>query len=807
MNHPHIAQVFGLETVKAGGPEGQAAGRAIVMEFVAGRSLEAAIGTTGIPLGDALPLARQIADALEAAHERGIIHRDLKPANIMLTLDGQVKVLDFGLAKAADPSSSSGSVSESPTLTARATQMGMIIGTAAYMSPEQARGKSVDRRADVWAFGVVLYEMLTGQRAFAGPEITDVLAKVIERDADFDRLPPATPATIRTLLRRCLTKDPKQRLRDIGEARVTIDEVIAGRAGHDAPKVAGVAASRTRPSWLPWGIAGLLAVTSLYLIARPPATVSPPQSISAALSLPSDVEFYGNSVLSADGAVAAFIGVRQGVRQIYIRRLDTAEVVPVPGSETASVCGLSPDGSQVVFVNSFGLLMRMSIDGTASQQLATSADYTLSVTWGPDDRVIFAKDAVLWSVPAAGGEGRALTSLDAAQGEVRHHAPVVSTDAAFLFYQSLGGANGTEFKLKALELANGTVTVVADDNSQAVWASADQIVLARDSALFVGRLQNGRLEGTPVRLYDDVAQDQGGSASADVSDTGNLIAAIADVSLGRLFWVSMAGVDTPVAGPVREYTNPRLSPDGRIVLFNGRDGLWTLDIARGTLTKIASGLGFGVWIDSTRIAYRVNTGVVTMSADGTGGAVPLKGTQYNDYPASVSSDGALLATVRINQATSGDVYVFPLDGSGPARPFLATPAYEGGGQFSPDGKWMLFTSDENGAPEVYLTPFPAADRRIPVSSDGGLHPLWSGDGRRILYRAGQRMMAVDVTPGDEPRLSPPRVLFDRQYKFGPNLSLPHYSLGLDGQSLLMVKEEAGARSLSFISHWLQRPGR
>jgi hypothetical protein len=292
MNHPHIAQVFGLETVKAGGSEGQAAGRAIVMEFVAGQSLEAAIGTSGIPLADALPIARQIADALEAAHERGIIHRDLKPGNIMLTPDGQVKVLDFGLAKATVPSSSSGSVSESPTLTARATQMGMIIGTAAYMAPEQARGKSVDRRADVWAFGVVLYEMLTGQRAFAGPEITDVLAKVIERDADFDRLPAGTPAAIRTLLRRCLTKDPKQRLRDIGEARVTIDDVITGRAGDDAPKGAGVAASRTAPSWLPWALAGLLGALSLFLLARPPAVMSPAQSISAALNLPSDVEFF-----------------------------------------------------------------------------------------------------------------------------------------------------------------------------------------------------------------------------------------------------------------------------------------------------------------------------------------------------------------------------------------------------------------------------------------------------------------------------------------------------------------------------------
>ena len=800
LNHPGIAQVYGLEV--------SGATRAIVMELVDGQSLEAAIGTSGIPLADALPIAQQIAEALEAAHERGIVHRDLKPANIMLTGHGQVKVLDFGLAKALDPSTASGSVSDSPTLTARATQLGTIIGTAPYMSPEQARGKRVDRRADIWAFGVVLYEMLTGQRAFGGAEITDVLARVIEREPDLGRLPVGTPPAIRALLSRCLTKDPSRRLRDIGEARVTIDDVRAGRASGETSTGPNASPPLMRPSWWPWGIAGAMALVSVFLLIRPQPSPPAAQSVSAALSLPETVEFYASPALSADGKVAAFIGVREGVRRVYIRRLDDFEVTPLPGSVNGNVCALSPDGSSVVFVNTAGHLMRMSVDGRESRQLATSTDYSNSVSWGAGDRIVFGREDTVWSVPATGGEAHAVTSLDPARGEIRHQDPVVSTDGRLLFFQSVAGANATEFRLEALELATGAITVVTDDKSLPVWATADRIVLARDGALFTAGLQNGRLSGAPVRVLDALANNPGGSPAASVTNAGTLLAAGAAVSLGRLFWVSDSGIETPVGGPIRNYQNPRLSPNGREVLFNGGDGEWILDVARGTLRRVGPpGAGFGMWLEATRIVYRANASLVSASSDGTGGTTPVEGTRFNDYPASVSPDGKTLAMIRISPDTAGDIYLVPTDGSGPPQPFIATPAYEGGAQISPNGKWMAYTSDESGEPEVFLTSYPTPGQKIPISSGGGLHPLWNRDGRRIFYRSGQRMMAVDLASADEPRPSPPRVLFEGQYKFGPNLSLPHFSLGPDGKSLLLVREEPGARSLTLITNWLDRAGK
>jgi len=798
LTHPNIAQIYGVE--RAG------TGQVLVLEYVHGEDLSDRTARGALPLADALPIARQVAEAVEAAHESGVIHRDLKPGNIKVTPDGRVKVLDFGLAKAVDPPPATGSVSESPTLTARATQLGVILGTAAYMAPEQARGKPVDRRADVWAFGAVLYEMLTGQRAFGGDDITAVLARVIEREPDLTRLPAGTPPDVRHLIARCMTKDPTRRLRDIGEARVTLDDVVSGRTGAGSEPAVRAAAARRGPPLVPWGIAAALAVLSLYLLAGPRRQDANTPAVNAALNLPTDVEFFASPQLSADGSTAAFVGVREGVRKVFIRRLDSFDVLPLPGTEVTSVVALSPDGSSVALVTNESHVLRVSTDGTVSQRLATSADFTAALAWGADDRIVFGRDGRLWSVAASGGEAQALTTLAADRSETRHQLPMVSSDAAVVFYQSYGGARGDEIELHAIDQAAGTRWVVTRDDSQAIWASADRIVLARDGALFTTGLRDGRLTGSPVRVYDDLLYTVNSGWAASMSDSGSLLAASANVARGQLMWVSPAGVETPVGGPVRSYDNPRLGPDGRRVVFSDGDGLWMLDVSRGAVSRVAPGGRFPIWIDANRIAYRLVTGLFVMRADDPGTAELLPDTGYNDYPASVSPDGTTMGIVRITATTSGDVYLVPLDGSGPPVPFIATEAYEGGAQFSPDGRWMAYTSDETGAPEVYLTPYPAANRRFPVSSDGGLHPLWSRDGRRIYYRTGQRMMAVDVTLGDEPILSTPKVLFERQYRFGPNLSIPHYGLGPDGDTLLMVKEEPGAGSLNLLTHWLQRPG-
>ena len=344
LNHPNIAAIYGLEETD-GKPF-------LALELVEGEDLKQQLARGAIPVPEALEIGEQIAEALEEAHGKGIVHRDLKPANVKLTPDGKVKVLDFGLAKAwAGDASGMGSapsaLSQSPTLAHTGTVAGVILGTAAYMSPEQARGKRVDRRADVWAFGAVLYEMLTGERAFAGAGITDVLARVLEREPDLGRLPADTPPAIRTLIARCLTKDPRRRLRDIGEARVTIDDLRAGRAAGATSTGPDASTARARPSWLPWGIAGAMALVSLFLLARPQTSPPAARSVSAALSLPETVEFYASPALSADGTVAAFIGVREGVRQVYIRRLDDFQVTAIAGSESGSVCASNWKSSSI----------------------------------------------------------------------------------------------------------------------------------------------------------------------------------------------------------------------------------------------------------------------------------------------------------------------------------------------------------------------------------------------------------------------------------------------------------------------------
>ncbi|HXV61703.1 MAG TPA: protein kinase, partial [Vicinamibacteria bacterium] len=449
LNHPHIAQVYAVEETLNGS--------VIVMELVEGDDLSTRLSRGVLPAAEALALARQIAEALEAAHERGIVHRDLKPANVKVTPEGNIKILDFGLAKNVETTASgSGSISESPTLAARGTALGVILGTAAYMAPEQARGKPVDRRADIWAFGAVLYEMLTGRRPFEGDDVTEVLARVIEREPDLDGIPKETPVAIRHLVARCLTKDPRQRLRDIGEARVTLDDVISGR--HDDEAAPGVAAPgpSTGSRLLPWSLVAVLAVLSLYLLARPvPTTATRDATLSVSLNLPPNVEFYSSHSLSSDGSVASFIGVREGVRQIYIRHLDSFEMTAVPGSESATVATVSPDGSRVAFVNNDGLLFQAAVDGSVTQELASPVDIMAGLAWGPDDQIVFGRNDQLFRVPAQGGAVEALTS-GGPNDRMRHERPVISTDGSFLYYQAISLANDRTIEARSIDLKTET---------------------------------------------------------------------------------------------------------------------------------------------------------------------------------------------------------------------------------------------------------------------------------------------------------------------------------------------------------------
>jgi Tol biopolymer transport system component len=808
LNHPGIAHVHGLEEAPPSGAV-RTRVRALVMELVEGEDLSQRIARGPIPVREAMAIARQIADALEAAHEHGVVHRDLKPANVKIKDDGSVKVLDFGLAKAfGEPQAASHPGIDpalSPTVASPMTQVGVILGTAAYMAPEQARGKIVDRRADVWAFGCVLYEMLTGTRAFPGDEITDVLARVIERDADWRAVPQDTPPAVRQLLTRCLTKDPKQRLRDIGEARVALDASIVGTHAGAAPE-ASAAVIRPRAGIrgaLPWGLAALLALTTLAAMLRSGADSALP-ALSASIMLPPDVEFFARGALSADGTVAAFVGVRAGIRQVWVRRLSDFTMSALRGSETASTACLSPDGAAVAFITSDGRLIRLSIVGGVSQMLAT-ADLTGSLVWRLDDTIVFAQQGRLVSIPSAGGDPTPLTTLDT-QRESSQRFPVASTDGAVVLFNSFGAQGSPDIRLEAVVLRDGSRHTLLSDGSQPIWASSDRLIFARDNALFATGFATNppRLTGSASRVLENVALTPVGGWAAAVSDTGTLLVGGNEVSLGRLVWVTEAGIERPLGGPARSYGNPRLSPDGRMVLFSDNDGLWTLDVEREAVARIAAGTaGYPAWLpDSRRVVFRGLGGLQIGRADGEGSVESVAATSALDFPASASPDGSTLALVRLSSDTSGDIYLLPLAPPGAPRPLLATRAYEGGAQFSPDGKWIAYTSDDSGRAEVYLRPFPGPDRRWPVSTAGGLHPMWSPDGRRVFYRNEQEMLAVDVEFSPQVRLSAPRRLFDRRYAFGPNLSIPNYSISRS-REFVLVKEEPGARSLGLVVNWLQ----
>jgi Tol biopolymer transport system component len=814
LNHPHIATIYGLEAAENV--------RAIVMELVDGPTLAERIAQGRLAWPEALGLAHQIADALEAAHEKGIIHRDLKPANIKLTAEGTVKVLDFGLAKALDPGGAGGSASTSPTLTARATQMGVILGSAAYMSPEQARGKAVDRRADIWAFGCVLYELATGRRAFDGEEITDVLARLIERDPDWRALPPDTPDGVRGLLERCLTKDPKARLRDMGEARIAIERVRDDRDRRPGPIPAppdgasvAVPARVARKIRLVALVVGLVMFALGALTWSALATGGPGAGplVRAHIRLPANVEFFGGPSISDDGRVLAFIGVDQGVRQLFVRGLDEEEMRPVAGTEMATTISLSPDGRFAAVVGTDLQVKRVTFSNGVVEPLAPGGEILSRPVWAGNGTIVFERAGTI--VARSASEERVLAAPDRGAGEVALAWPLVAEDGRdVLFTVRHAGTSRVEYRVERVPLGGGPRVRVLEGAEQVIHAAAGRMVFSRQGQLFrieIGPRGDERAVAPPVRLADEVGIGTTGILAASVSRTGTLFAAPPTISAGQFTWVSMSGVERPIAGPVRRLQNPRVAPDGRSIAFSDGGVIWTLDPLRGTYARASSEtepiIGYPAWSkDGTRLYFRSGRGIQVQRADGQGQAQVLPDTTANDFPAGFSADGETLVLLRISPATAGDIVTMPA-GGGPVTPLVATAAFEGGPQVSPDGRWLLYVSNESGRLEIYLRPFAGGDRRWPVSGDGGLHPLWSRDGRRIFYRSGARMMAVDFDPTPDVRLGTPAVLFTRRYEFGANITIPNYSLSADGREFLMVQGQPGGRYLLLTLNWSQHLGK
>jgi serine/threonine-protein kinase len=844
LNHPNIAAIYGLER--------SGATTALVMELVEGPTLADRIAQGAIPLDEALPIARQIAEALEAAHEQGIIHRDLKPANIKVREDGTVKVLDFGLAKAMEPAGAAGSkeqdpaygLSMSPTLSLHATLAGVILGTAAYMAPEQAKGRSVDRRADVWAFGAVLYEMLAGKKAFAGDDISDTLVSVLRDEPDWAALPADVPASARQVLRVCLQKDPKKRVRDMSAIRLALDGAFDAPAQQTDATPALPATRRAR--WrqaLPWAVGafvfgGLAAGTGVWMRpAAPPARVA-----HFVIATPADPPFQvaGQTsvvAMSPDGSRLAY-RIHRGASTatngvLYQRALGQLEPTLIVGTEGAGGFFFSPDGNWIGFSSNVdNTLKRISVSGGPSQTICALDGFLRGASWGPDDTIVFATQASkgLRRVPAAGGAAQVLTKVDPARGETDHFWPEVLPDGKGVVFTAWNGT-AERSRIVALTLSSGpsgNVSDVVRGGSQPHVSPTGHLVYAAGGTLSAIWFNAGSLEavGNPVPVMEGVASSpDAGAANYAIAADGSLVyvkGSLTAVGQRTLVWVDRKGQESAINVPPRAYTYARLSPDGTRVALDARDqqnDIWIWDLGRETLQRLTTDPGLNrapVWTpDGTRVAFTAAPegsveSIYWQKADGSGVPERLRVGSTIQGPASFSPDGKRLV-FNTPLFAPHDIGMLSLDGERREEMLLKAKFSETNGAVSPDGRWLAYQSDESGQAEVYLAPFPDVNTsKRQVSTRGGTRPLWSKDGRELFYYvAPDTIMALPVRPGADVVLGNPQVVVKGPYAVAVNAGR-HYDVSPDGQRFLLLKDvpaadgqKPAAPEIHLVQHWAE----
>jgi serine/threonine protein kinase/Tol biopolymer transport system component len=812
LNHPNIGTIYGLEPMDGG--------RALVLELVEGDTLaDRLAGGSAIPVADALAIARQIADALEAAHEKGIVHRDLKPANIKITPDGVVKVLDFGLAKAASGEGSRPGLTQSPTVKASGTGQGVILGTAAYMSPEQASGKPVDKRTDIWAFGCVLYEMLTGRQAFEGDSLSAILARVIEREPDWKSLPSALHPRIHELLYRCLEKNPKKRRRDIGDVRVEIEQALSEPTQSATLPVDKASTRRTQLTWvavLVLAVALAVALARLYLFAPPQASetrvdISTPETLDPAAF-----------AISPEGRRLVFAALRNGRPQLYLRSLDGDTAEALNGTEGALLPFWSPDGRSVGFFAN-NQLKRIDLDGGLVQAL-TKVGLAQGGTWGPDGVILFSlvqKTGELFRIPASGGEPVAVTKINAGQGS--HRFPVfLPGGRQFVFY-----AAGTE-AVRGIYLGSldsPDVTRLTEAAASAVYAGTPSapgwLLFVRQGALVARRFDPARRElgGDPVTVAESVAVGLV-HAAVSVSATGVIAYRTGATNPRQLTWFDRSGRPLGTLGePDRDgLINVELSRDGLRVAVQravqGKSGVWIIDSARTSpFTLDPRGDGWPLWSpDDTRIVYVSNkTGKTGFykRASGSNDAATDEWLGVG-MPSDWSRDGRFLLYHDGNQKAGRDLRALQLDGDGESSLVEGSGLINLWGQFSPDGRWVAYPSNGSGRFEIYARPFSGPGAPVPVSTSGGIHARWSLDGKELFYIAPDgKLMAASITvKGATLVAGTPVALFQTRI-VGGGVNSPglrqQYDVDQKGRFLINVESESAAAPITLILDWKPTP--
>jgi serine/threonine-protein kinase len=817
LNHPSIAAIYGLE---------EAEGRPfLVLELVEGEDLKERLGRGAIPVPEALIIARQIAEALEEAHAKGIVHRDLKPANVKLGLNGKVKVLDFGLAKAFGSEGTeapSEELSQSPTQAQPGTAAGVILGTAAYMSPEQARGHAVDKRTDIWAFGVVLFEMLTGRRLLGGETLSDTLAAVLEREIDWKALPETTPPAVRRLLRRCLQRDKSRRLHDIADARIEIEE--GPHESPPPPKREG----RSRAVWLSLGaLVGAVVSAALVAWAVTEGTPLSRDPVRFVIDLPSALRL-GDApsvALSPDGKRLVYAAGREaGATELFQRPLSRLEATPIPDTLGAAHPFFSPDGEWVGFFAD-GMLKKVPLSGGPAVTLCEAASGH-GGSWGEDDTIVFSPAYVsgLLQVSATGGVPKVVINPDSETGETGLHWPEMLLGGQWVLHTVAPGMSAETKRIGALSLRTGERRVLLENASDGRYLEGGYLVFMKDGALVVAAFDLGRLEvaSDVVTVQRELTRSRIGRGDFGLGRDGTLVwvpdpgpRSPVDIPDSSLVWVDRQGRAEPVKAPVRRYWAPALSPDGRRVALNIDLELWILELGRGVLTRFTfeAQNHIPVWSPTgDRIVFTSTRGgpanLYWMRADGTGEVERLTTSKLHHDAGSWSPDGKTVAFAEIHPQSQGDLWLLHLDEERRVELFLQTRFDERKPMISPDGKWLAYQSNDSGQFEIYVQPFPEGGRRHLVSRDGGSEPLWSRDGRELTYRNGGRVMAVEVETGAEFSAGDPEFLFKGEsgLDFGLRLPLtygsPNYDIDPDGRFLMLrLEPETPLTKINVVLDW------
>jgi Tol biopolymer transport system component len=815
LNHPHICVLHDV-----GCQDGI---DYLVMECVEGETLAKRLERGPLPLEQVLKFGMQVADALDKAHRHGIVHRDLKPGNIMLTPAG-AKLLDFGLAKPAAPLTSVATLTAAATQSSPMTEQGAIVGTFQYMSPEQVEGKELDGRSDIFSFGAVLYEMLTGQRAFPGKSQLSVASAILEKEpAPLSTVKPLTPPALNHAIKKCLAKLPDERWQSASDLASELKWITEGSAQSSVPLVAPVAARRMLRRWILVSavVCSIAMVVTGLAVWNLRPSPSPQPVTRTTINLPPGQRLAGlengpSVALSPDGTRLAYVARQGGTQQLYLRAMDSLEGRPIPGSEGAVNPIFSPDGQWLGFFAG-GKLKKVSMSGGAAVTLGDATN-PRGVNWGSQGMIAFAARAVdgLQQVSEAGGAPQPLTRVD--KGEASQRWPdFLPGSKAVLFVAGTSAADFANAQVAVQSLGTGERRNLIQGTGPH-YAPSGHLVYAQGGSLMAMPFDPERLAvtGAAVPVVEGVAQSTyTGATQYSVSATGSLVYVPGGVQAAqdKLVWVNRNGSEQPIAAPTRAYSNPRLSPDGRRVTVGEESQIWLFDLSREALTRLTfegnSNLVSAWTPDGKRVVFTSNKegprNLFWQLADGSGGLERLATSEYTQLPGSWSADGQLLAFTEVNTVTGYDLWVLRL-GDHKAQPFLRTQFNEAAPRFSPDGRWLAYISNESDRYEVYVQPYPGPGGKWQVSTEGGTEPAWNPNEHELFYRSGDKMMAVDIATQPTFTAGKPRVLFEGPYLGAPGTTT-NYDLSRDGQRFLMVKRseqaEAAPTQINVVLNWFE----